>query len=159
MAVNKGSAGRWKQAQEFAAAGKMGKAKEAMEKGGGTWSKDIHKNLKFGTEFPTDDPDTGADTPDTSAPSDMDNYIEEMRAARAESQRLADELAQKNYDQGQQKIADAAKAKTDRMNYWKRPGLASTILSNNTGEGWLSKLRKKRSFLTPFSSIMGGGNQ
>jgi hypothetical protein len=157
MAVNKGS--NWAEAQGWAKKGKFGKAKKSMEAGGGVWSKDIHKNLKYGTELPDDTPDTG--TPDTPAngSSDIDKFLEQLKADRASQQLAADKAAQDAYNQGQQRIADDAQKKKDRMNYWKRPGLASTILSNNTGEGWLSRFRKKKSFLTPLSSMLGGGNE
>ncbi len=42
------SAGRLAEAQRLAAAGKMGRAKQQWEKGGGTWSTQAHKFLKNG---------------------------------------------------------------------------------------------------------------
>ena len=42
------SAGRLAEAQRLAAAGKMGRAKQQWERGGGTWGKQAHKFLKNG---------------------------------------------------------------------------------------------------------------
>ncbi len=152
MAVNTGTAGRWKQAQDFAAAGKMGKAREAMEKGGGTWDLDIHKNLKFGTPFPKDepapDPTPEPDPPDTSAADALAASQKALEAMQAQQAADRDARAQEKASN----IAAAAKAKTDRMNYWKgRNGLGNTLLSG-LATNWMDKYKKRRSYLSPWLS-------
>ena len=100
--------------------------------------------------------DAAADPGNTS---DIDKVIAQLRADREAAQASADQQAQSNYNTQMQGQRDAAakleQDKQDRINYWKRPGMESTLLTG-TGNDWLKKLRDKKSWLTPFSSMMGG---
>ena len=85
--------------------------------------------------------------------------IAQLRADREAAQLAADQQAQSNYNTQIQNQKDAAakleQDKQDRINYWKRPGIESTLLTG-TGNDWLKKLRDKKSWLTPLSSMIRG---
>ncbi len=151
MANPKGS--NWKQAQDFAKKGKFGRAKQQVELGGGTWSKDMHKSLKATGDFNLT-PET-PEAPPTSTQPDLQSSVDALIAKMQQQQ--ADQQA--SYQQQQSQYAEQqriAAAEQERM----KPkdasqALYSTILSG--GESWGQQRKKQSNWLKPFSAMKPGG--
>lgn len=146
MANPKGS--NWTQAQDFAKKGKFGRAKQQVELGGGTWSKDMHRSLKATGDYtPPTTPD-----PTNDLQQSVDDLVAKMQQQQADQQ-AAYQQQQSQFAE-QQRIADLER---ERM----RPkdasqALYSTILSG--GESWGQRKKKYSNWLKPFASLTPGGS-
>ena len=148
MADPKGS--NWSQAQDFAKKGKFGRAKQQVELGGGTWSKDMHKSLKATGDFNI----TPEAPPETSAPDlqqSVDDLVAKMQQQQAEQQ--ASYQQQQSQYAEQQRIAAAEQERMKPKDA--SQALYSTILSG--GESWGKQRKKQSNWLKPFSAMKPGG--
>ena len=137
----------WTQAQDWAKKGKFGRAKQQVELGGGTWSKEMHRSLKS----------TGNYTPPTETTPDpaeelqrnIDKLIAQMNQQQINQQNAYNQQQAQLKQQREQEAAERERMRPKDVSQ----ALGSTILSG--GDAWKNR---KKNWLQPFTSLLPGGN-